>query len=156
MLNAFPRHTPYLLPVMIGIILVLIIPVGSATEPAEQYIDLTASQFAFTPERIVVNQGDRVVITLHADDVTHGFYLDGYGIETRAVPGVAQQITFTADNTGKFKFRCSVSCGRLHPFMIGELVIRPNNPFWKSILITLIALAGLLIFLWHSSEKRII
>jgi heme/copper-type cytochrome/quinol oxidase subunit 2 len=74
------------------------------------------------PGRVQVNQGDRVVIIVAALDVSHGFYLDGYGIERRVTPGVPQRIEFVADKAGKFRYRCSVNCGSLHPFMIGELV----------------------------------
>jgi heme/copper-type cytochrome/quinol oxidase subunit 2 len=156
MLAIFPRYTPYVLLVLLGIILVLILPVDSKTIPsAQQHIDLRASQFEFTPGRVLVNQGDTVTFTVRADDVVHGIYLDGYGIETRVVPGVAQQIAFTAYDSGKFKFRCSVSCGRLHPFMIGELIVRPNQPFWKAALSILISLIGMLTFLWKTTEKRI-
>jgi len=73
MMNTFSRYTPYTLPVLVGIFVVLAIPVGGAAEPAQQQIDIHASQFAFTPARVYVNQGDTVVLTLHADDVTHGF-----------------------------------------------------------------------------------
>lgn len=154
-MNTFSRYLPYSLPVLIGIAIVILIPIDGTVAPTQQEIDLHASQFAFTPGRIELNQGDTVVITLQADDVTHGFYLDGYGLETRVVPGISQQIMFTAENAGKFKFRCSVSCGRLHPFMIGELVVRPNQPFWKVMSITLISLVGMLVFLWQTSKKRI-
>jgi heme/copper-type cytochrome/quinol oxidase subunit 2 len=154
-MNVSSRYTPYILAVLVGIVVVLMIPIGTAAVPTQQHIDLHAAQYEFTPGRVEVNQGDTVTITLHADDVVHGLYLDGYGLETRTVPGVAEQITFTADNAGKFKFRCSVSCGSLHPFMIGELVVRPNQPFWKAALITIISLIAMLIFLWQTSEKRI-
>lgn len=156
MFAIFPRSTPYMLLVLLGIALVLILPIDRTTIPStQQHIDLRASQFEFMPGRVLVNQGDTITFTVRADDVVHGIYLDGYGIETRVVPGVAQQISFTAYDSGKFKFRCSVSCGRLHPFMIGELIVRPNQPFWKAALIILISLIGMLTFLWQTTEKRI-
>lgn len=145
-----------ILPFMFVVSVVLLWPNRHSAVPTEHQIDLNASQFEFMPSRFIVNQGDELVITLRANDVVHGFYLDGYDIETRVTPGVAQQIELTASHAGKFRYRCSVSCGALHPFMIGELVVRPNNPFWKSILITVIALGGLLLFLWRSSDERII
>jgi len=39
--------------------------------------------------------------------------------------------------------------------MIGELVVRPNQPFWKAMSITLISLVGMLVFLWQTSKKGI-
>jgi heme/copper-type cytochrome/quinol oxidase subunit 2 len=110
---------------------------------------LTARQFAFDPPVLHVNQGDRVIITLQAADVVHGFYLDGYGLEARVHPGTAQQIEFTADQAGKFRYRCAVSCGALHPFMIGELVVSPNLTFARAIGLMGVALAATLFYLWH-------
>jgi heme/copper-type cytochrome/quinol oxidase subunit 2 len=101
-----------------------------------------------------VNQGDRVIITLTASDVVHGFYLDGYGLEQRVEPGVSQQIIFTADKAGKFRYRCSVNCGSLHPFMIGELVVTSNTPYWRAIAIVLVAASGMLIYLWYTGRTQ--
>jgi heme/copper-type cytochrome/quinol oxidase subunit 2 len=154
-MNVLSRSMPYILTVLIVVIIVLLLPMGAATVPVQQHINLTASQYEFTPGRVEVNQGDTVTLTLHAEDVTHGLYVDGYGLEMRVVPGIGEQITFTAEHAGKFKLRCSVTCGALHPFMIGELVVRPNQPFWKAGLITLLSLAAMLLFLWRTTEKRI-
>ena len=154
-MNLLVRSMPYILTMLIGIVVVLLLPMGAAAVPTQQHISLTASQYEFTPGRVEVNQGDTVTLTLHAEDVTHGLYVDGYGLETRVVPGVSEEITFTAEHAGKFKLRCSVTCGALHPFMIGELVVRPNQPFWKAGLITLLSLAVMLLFLWQTTEKRI-
>lgn len=153
MRTACYKYSPYLL--LAGLaLLVLAFPAKNPLS-TEQSINLFASQFEFTPGRLEVNQGDTISISLQAKDVVHGLYLDGYDIETRVTPGVTQHIEFTADQVGKFRYRCSVTCGALHPFMIGELVVRPNSPLWKSILITLITLGGLLIFLWQATQERI-
>jgi heme/copper-type cytochrome/quinol oxidase subunit 2 len=37
-----------------------------------------------------------------------------------------------ADQPGSFRFRCSVTCGALHPFMIGKLNVGPNWLLWKA------------------------
>jgi heme/copper-type cytochrome/quinol oxidase subunit 2 len=81
--------------------------------------------------------------------VTHGFYLDGYGLEQRVTPGMSQEIMFTADQPGKFGYRCSVSCGPLHPFMIGELVVNTNFPFWRAVALVAVTLTGTIIYLWR-------
>lgn len=129
-------------------------PAPPSTTPTTRHLNLGALQFEFLPGRLYVNHGDRVVINLTASDVVHGFYLDGYGLQTRVEPGVARRIEFVADQAGKFRYRCAVSCGPLHPFMIGELVVSPNAPFWKAAGLLLIAVAGALVYLWRSGTER--
>jgi heme/copper-type cytochrome/quinol oxidase subunit 2 len=133
---------------------VLLLPIGDAGIATNHQVSIDARQYEYTPGRIEVHQGDHIEITLTASDVTHGFYLEGYGIERRVVPGVAQRIVFTADQTGKFRFRCSVSCGVMHPFMLGELVVQTNVPFWRTAGVMLTALVGTLVFLWHSGRTQ--
>lgn len=148
------RHIGMLLPFVLAALVVGWWPVLQPITPIQHEIELDATQFAFEPGRLSVNQGDRVVITLTASDVAHGFYLDGYGLKTRVVPGIAQRIEFVADRAGKFRYRCAVSCGPLHPFMIGELVVSPNNPFWKSVALVLIASAGMMMYLYTFGKER--
>jgi heme/copper-type cytochrome/quinol oxidase subunit 2 len=107
---------------------------------------MSAEQFAFDPPVLRVNRGDRVLLTLQANDVVHGFYLDGYGVETRVEPGISQQVEFVADRVGKYRYRCSVSCGTLHPFMIGELIVNPNLTFARAVGLTLVVLAATLLY----------
>jgi heme/copper-type cytochrome/quinol oxidase subunit 2 len=86
-------------------------------------VHITARQFAYEPGRVVVNQGDTVVFVLETVDVTHGFYIDGYDVDVRIIPGETQTVTVVADTPGKFKIRCSETCGALHPFMVGEFIV---------------------------------
>jgi len=136
-----------LLPFVGCALVILLLPVPWVSRPITHEITLTASQFAFAPPVLRVNQGDQVRITLQAADVVHGFYLDGYGIEQRVEPGISQQVEFIADRAGKYRYRCSVSCGTLHPFMIGELVVSPNRSFLRAVGLMLVALAATLFYL---------
>lgn len=149
-------HRPHLLwlPAIMLMIAVWQIPLPGTAQATTHEITLDATQYEYAPGRVRVNQGDRVVITLTASDVVHGFYLDGYGLERRVEPGVVQQIVFTADQAGKFRYRCSVSCGPLHPFMIGELVVEANTPYWRAILLVLVAASGMLIHLWYTGQNE--
>ena len=106
--------------------------------PTDRHIHLEAGNFAFQPEVVRVNPGDRITLELAATDVVHGLYLDGYGLNLTADPGQTTSLTFTADRSGMFRFRCSVTCGPLHPFMTGKLIVGSNLLFWRTL-----ALAGL-------------
>jgi len=59
--------------------------------------------------------GDHVTIDLVSTDVVHGLYLDGYDLNVTADPGQTATLSFVADRSGSFRFRCSVTCGALHP-----------------------------------------
>ena len=113
----------------------MLVPVDSLlAAPARVHeITINASQFAFDPPVLRVNRGDRVVLTVQATDVVHGLHLDSYGLDVRVEPGTSRRVEFVADRAGKFRYRCSVSCGNLHPFMIGELIVAPNDLFWRAI-----------------------
>lgn len=108
--------------------------------PVTRGITLTARKFAYEPNIISVNKGDRLRITLTPEDVEHGFFLDGYNIESHARPGRVSTVDFEAGISGKFPFRCSVTCGAFHPYMMGWLKVGPNYPFIVSI--WMVALLG--------------
>jgi heme/copper-type cytochrome/quinol oxidase subunit 2 len=116
----------------------------TAPAPAERHLHVTAGDFAYSPSSLQVNPGDRVTIELASSDVVHGLYLDGYALDLSADPGRPASVTFVADRPGAFRFRCSVTCGALHPFMIGRLVVGSSDLFWRAAgLALLAALAGL-------------
>lgn len=145
-----------LLPFALAALAVLLVPLPAESTPQAREITIDSAQYEFNPSRIEVNHGDHVTIRFTASDVVHGFYLDGYGIERRVEPGLTEEITFTADQPGKFRYRCSVTCGAMHPFMIGELVVTPNFPFWRAAGFVAIALAGMLFNLWHGLNKNVL
>ncbi|MBI2217713.1 MAG: 4Fe-4S binding protein [Candidatus Rokubacteria bacterium] len=89
-------------------------------------VRLMAGKFAFDPPRLTVEAGDRVTFRIRSRDVTHGFAVEGTGIETTVLPGREARVTVPAAHAGKLRYRCSVVCGPLHPFMVGEIVVRPN------------------------------
>jgi heme/copper-type cytochrome/quinol oxidase subunit 2 len=110
--------------------------------PADQHFRMEASSFQYTPETIHVNPGDRVTIDLVATDVVHGLYIDGYDLNVTADPGQTATLSFVADRSGSFRFRCSVTCGALHPFMIGKLNVGSNDLLWRAIGLGALALVA--------------
>ena len=110
-----------------------------ATKPKTREFDITAQHFKFTPGVLSVNKGDTVILKIHSIDGFHGFFLDGYNIERDLPVDTVIVVTFVANMAGKFTFRCSVTCGNFHPYMIGELNVQPNVLFYS-----VIAIAGLM------------
>ena len=120
----------------------------SVRSAGEREVLIRARQYAYAPGVLRVAQGERVTLVLEAEDVTHGLYLDGYGIDLVAVPGRRARESFVAERPGKFRFRCSKVCGSLHPFMLGELIVEPNLPFWRAVSLAILAAGGTVVFLW--------
>ena len=114
-------------------------------EPVERNFQIAASSYAFSPAEIRVNPGDRVTIALTSTDVVHGLYIDDYDLEISADPGQTETLTFVADKAGAFRLRCSVTCGDLHPFMIGKLRVGPNTLLWRGIGFAVLSMIGLVI-----------
>lgn len=116
----------------------------SAVAPQERSFRIDAQQFAYTPSELAVNPGDSVTIQLVSTDVVHGLYIDGYDLAVEADPGQTATLTFTADRPGSFRFRCNVTCGAMHPFMIGKLTVGTNDWLMRSIGLAVIAVLGVL------------
>ncbi|MHB8619765.1 MAG: cupredoxin domain-containing protein [Chloroflexota bacterium] len=160
-------HPPRWLPVALGLIVVsaavlLLAEAGYlAPQPTlhDVNIHLEARQFAFTPATFQVHQGDHVHLQLQSDDVTHGFYLDSYGVETMAQPGRPATVDFVADRAGTYRFRCSATCGPLHPFMIGELTVLPASslnpgPFAAAAALAVLVAAGAVASTWKPNRAE--
>jgi heme/copper-type cytochrome/quinol oxidase subunit 2 len=135
-------------------LLILFLPLPlPVSNPVDRVILVEASMFQFSPAEITVNAGDRVTIELVATDVVHGFSIDGYDFNLTAEPGQTVSKTFVADHSGSFRFRCSVACGNLHPFMIGKLQVGQNSLFLRAIALGILAVAA---GMWtlHSSARK--
>ncbi len=118
----------------LAVLLVLAVPLpASSAATVERIIHIQAKRFEYSPSLIQVNPGDRVTIKLEAGDVMHGLSIDGYNLNVTADPGQPARLTFIADKTGSYRFRCSVTCGNMHPFMIGKLQVGSNALYWRAV-----------------------
>ncbi|MEK6629736.1 MAG: cupredoxin domain-containing protein [Acidobacteriota bacterium] len=97
-------------------------------DPAPIVVDVTATRFAFAPDRIEVTEGNRVVLNVHSGDATHGFKIKELHIK-KEVPrgGDVVSIVFTAPAAGSYDITCSEYCGRGHDNMHGVLVVKPRG-----------------------------
>jgi heme/copper-type cytochrome/quinol oxidase subunit 2 len=140
--NSMNPRFSLLLMVMAGLAVAFVpLPVPSSTHQ-ERTIRIEASQFSYAPSEIQINPGDTVNIQLVSTDVVHGLYVDGYDISVEADPGQTATLTFIADRSGAFRFRCSVTCGAIHPFMIGKLTVGSNHWLYRSLGLALLSVVG--------------
>jgi polyferredoxin/plastocyanin len=135
-----------------------------APDDGPHEISITARQYGYSPHRITIDTGDEVRLHLAALDVVHGFYLEGHDLEAEIRPGAlafrvrrpstgepfreVEEYRFTAGRPGKYRYRCSVTCGTLHPFMQGELVVLPNSLFRAGVVGTVGVALMVLGLLW--------
>ena len=134
-----------ILVILAGVVIVFAPLPVRASAPTQRTLRVEASQFAYAPAVLEVNPGDTVTIELASMDVVHGLTLDGYGVSVTADPGQTASLTFTANKSGVFRFRCNVTCGALHPFMIGKLQVGANNWLWRAIGLNVLAALGMLV-----------
>jgi heme/copper-type cytochrome/quinol oxidase subunit 2 len=139
--RAASTHRTHVLGALAALVIIAAPVPPQLRKPVERQVSVEAASFAFTPAVIRVNRGDRVTLDLIATDMVHGLYLDGYGIDVTAEPGKTETLTFVADRAGTFRFRCSVTCGALHPFMIGRLHVGSNTLLWRASALALLAIA---------------
>ena len=142
----------------------------ASPRPQERTFTVTAHKYAYEPSVLRVNRGDTVHIRLVAKDVTHGFYVEGYDLDAKARPDdpdfwvrhpskgkdyeQVQEISFVANRSGKFRYRCSMTCGYMHPFMQGELVVSPNSLFSTSVGLSMGLAMGLLLMFRRSDAGQ--
>lgn len=117
--------------------------------PKTREITIRARQYAYDPNVIRVDRGDTLRIKLVSLDVMHGFFVEGYDIDARISANQVkfeirhpskdeewtevEELVLITNRSGKFRYRCSHTCGTMHPFMLGELIVEPNTPYHASV-----------------------
>ncbi len=143
------RTSSLLFFVMAGLVVAFAPLPARSMAPQERIFRVDARQYAYSPSELKVNAGDTVTIHLVSNDVVHGLYVDGYGASVEADPGQTATLTFVANKPGSFRFRCNVTCGAMHPFMIGKLSVGANEWLLRSV-----GMAALAVTIVVISRKR--
>ena len=156
--------------IFLSLALAVAIPLSIQFFPAQaktRIISLEAKKYGYSPSRIIVNQGDTVILKPTSLDATHGFLLDGYPLEFIMRKGATflkytwedddgglqsdwdrvPEVEFVAEKAGKFTFRCTQTCGNLHPFMTGELIVKPNSSYYLFISLSIWLVFSLLLYI---------
>jgi cytochrome c oxidase subunit 2 len=91
----------------------------------------TAPTVTGTPAQrpeLVLPLGEKVLFTLTASDVDHGFWIPAFMIQMQALPHITNHLEFAAEKLGTFPGRCNILCGREHSQMLFTIkVVTPSQ-----------------------------
>ena len=80
--------------------------------------DATVTGTPAQPPTLYMPLGEKVRFKITASDVVHGFWVPAFMIQIQNIPGVENQIEFTAQKLGTYPGRCNILCGRQHSQML--------------------------------------
>lgn len=95
----------------------------SQTDTGTHVIDMTASNFAFSPDVVTATVGEKLVVHLTGVSGVHSFSVPELGINEPISPGETKDIAIPTDTAGTFYFRCGIPCGPGHGAMTGTITI---------------------------------
>ncbi len=105
----------------------LVGPQPGDTGASIRTIDVTLSRYAFSPERIEVRVGERVLLNLVSVDTVHGFQVKELGLNARTSGRGRTAIELMPMTAGTFRITCSEYCGSGHSRMRAWLIVTPGT-----------------------------
>lgn len=78
---------------------------------------------------MVIPVNTDVHINLTSTDVIHGFYVKAFNFSRFALPGVVNQFTFRAVNTGTYFGQCTQLCGLYHSLMYFQVKVVTTSEY---------------------------
>jgi cytochrome c oxidase subunit II len=92
-----------------------------AEEP--RVIEIVSKRFQFAPNQLNLKKDEPVILRLHSEDVTHGFFMKQLGINTTIPPGTNTDVMLTPHEAGTFTVICHHFCGAGHGNMHMTIVV---------------------------------
>lgn len=86
-------------------------------------VDVTVTDWTFSPATITVKQGENVSLRLVGDKGIHSLLVADLGLNVRVEPGETPTVKIPTDKTGTFAGRCGVPCGPGHRDMKFTIVV---------------------------------
>ncbi|HSB19611.1 MAG TPA: cupredoxin domain-containing protein [Anaeromyxobacteraceae bacterium] len=103
----------------------LAVSASPAAAPGDgtRVVEITARRFQFTPAEVALQRGEPVVLRLHSEDVTHGFYMKALGIDATIEPDRITNVLVRPEAPGRYTVICDHFCGSGHGGMKLTIVV---------------------------------
>jgi len=99
---------------------------GQPVTAAQLLVDISASNWKFTPSVIETHVGETVMLRLKSMEGVHGIVSDGLGIsKTIILPGRSVGVVFTPKKAGTYQVHCAIPCGEGHENMFFTVKVDP-------------------------------
>ena len=93
-------------------------PLATVAQCAPKRIEITASQFSFSPGEITLKKGQPVILVIKSQDVAHGLRVRELNLAIKVNEHGTAQVQFTPQKAGDFVGHCYVFCGKGHGSMV--------------------------------------
>jgi cytochrome c oxidase subunit II len=131
-MNRFETWGSRPIPVLLAAVLVVSVSLGgaflaeaqTAKSNKERVIKVVAKKFAYTPNEIVLQKGQKVVLEFTSVDFVHGFKIPDMNLRADLPPGKVTRVAISADTVGVYDFLCDNFCGSEHEEMNGRIVVQ--------------------------------
>jgi cytochrome c oxidase subunit II len=134
---------PFLLVIVLGVVSAVVLSQnGKARGGNANLVSVTAQQFAWSFEHpngvtdgtLRIPVGRSTVLSLHARDVIHSFWVPEFGQKQDAVPGLETRLVITPKRTGTFPVICTELCGLGHSLMRSRVIVMSEQEYerWLS------------------------
>jgi cytochrome c oxidase subunit II len=129
---------PTILVTAIGIVSAIVLAQNDARGSNVLNVDVTAQQFAWTfsypgtnvtTATLYLPKGRSVLLTLHALDVIHSFWVPEFSQKEDTVPGLTTTLHITPDKVGSYPVICTELCGLGHALMRSQAVVMEPAAF---------------------------
>jgi cytochrome c oxidase subunit 2 len=95
----------------------------AAMEGDVRVVDVTVTDWSFTPATVTAKQGEKVQLRLKDEDGIHSLLVADLGVNVRVSPGETTVVDLATDKVGTFEGRCGVPCGPGHRDMKFTIVV---------------------------------
>lgn len=97
---------------------------GAVRQSKERVIRIQAKKFSYTPNEIVLKEGESAVLEFTSLDFLHGFSVPDLKIRADLPPGQVTRVPLPSLKPGSYDFLCDNFCGSGHEQMGGRIVVK--------------------------------